>query len=512
MRLKDSHFDPLDLIRTDRALAEFPLTDLGNAERFAWRMRNRLISVAALGWLYWDGRRWSRNGATEYAKSAAQYTVRSIQREANLLRGGEEDRVIEVRSPGAKCEREIMLSDKLAEWGRESESDRHICAVLKQAAPMMTVEYAELNADPFKLNVRNGTIEIRRNLTESDAVIFRPHNPKDFITRLMEVNFNPKAACPTYDEFLQRVQPSLDVRRFLHQWAGLSATGDTSEQKLVFFWGKGRNGKTTLVETWASIFGDYACSIPIESLMDSGHPRSGGQATPDLALLPGARFVHTDEPSRNAKLSEGLVKLLTGGDTIRARELHKGFFSFKPQFKLTMSGNHRPKIDGGEASQGTWRRWILIRWSVTIPEADIDRHLPEKLRSESSGILNRILDGLRTWTKLGLQIPDEIRETTEDYRRDSDLLGRFLEVCTKLNSAGRVSNGDLYSLFCCFAKSSGGPVWHQTGLTRAMQERGFVQGRNHERFWMGFELTKSAADFDTPARFEAEHNMDDVEI
>jgi putative DNA primase/helicase len=330
---------------------------------------------------------------------------------------------------------------------------------------------------------------------------------------MMDVEFDPESSCPTYDAFIDKVQPSSQVRRFLHQWAGLSLTGDISEQKLTFFWGKGRNGKTTLIEAWARIFADYACSIPIESLMDNGRPRSGGQATPDLAILPSIRFVHTDEPSRNAKLSESLVKLLTGGDTIQARELNKGFFSFKPEFKLTMCGNYRPIVDGGEASQGTWRRLILVRWPITIPEQEIDRHLSEKLRRESSGILNRLLDGLRDWIDHGLQIPDEVKETTEDYRRDSDLLGRFLDECAERDADGRVSNGELYVLFRAYAKFNGDQVWHQKGLTKAMQERGFVQGRNNERFWPGIRLLKSASDFEVSSRDEPDqHYEDDIQI
>jgi putative DNA primase/helicase len=245
--------------------------------------------------------------------------------------------------------------------------------------------------------------------------------------------------------------------------------------------------------------------------MDNGRPRSGSQATPDLALLPGVRFVHTDEPARNAKLSESHVKLLTGGDTIQARELNKGFSSFKPEFKLTMSGNYRPKVDGGEASQGTWRRLILVRWPITIPEQEVDRHLPSKLKQEASGILNRLVDGLRDWIDNGLIIPDEIKEATEHYRRDSDVLGRFLEECTAPDEHGQISNGALHALFSVWAKSNGEVPWKKKGLTRAMQERGHVQLRSDERYWSGIRATKSAADFGAVPRSEVDQEDEEGE-
>lgn len=127
-------------ILLDRELAQCPLTDLGNAERFARRMQDRLMAVPTRGWFQWDGCRWTMNGAEDAARIAAQYVARSIQREADALCGSDEDAVVEVRSPGAKCEREIRLSDKLRDWGRETENDRHLTALRKQAGPMMAVD------------------------------------------------------------------------------------------------------------------------------------------------------------------------------------------------------------------------------------------------------------------------------------------------------------------------------------------------------------------------------------
>jgi hypothetical protein len=63
-------------------LAFFPLTDLGNAERFRERYLDKLLWCPALGWLCWDGKRWSREGADDLVKIAEHDTVRAIQDEA----------------------------------------------------------------------------------------------------------------------------------------------------------------------------------------------------------------------------------------------------------------------------------------------------------------------------------------------------------------------------------------------------------------------------------------------
>jgi putative DNA primase/helicase len=169
--------------------------------------------------------------------------------------------------------------------------------------------------------------------------------------------------------------------------------------------------------------------VPIESLLNSGRPRWAGQATPDLDILRGARFVRTSEPKSGAKLAEGNVKLLTGGDTILTRALYNGYGAFNPQLKLTMSGNYCPVIDGTD--EAIWRRLILVPWNETIANPDV--FLLAKLKREASGILNRLLEGFRVWVECGLQVPQEITQYTEEFRSESDQIGRFLSSCTGLH-------------------------------------------------------------------------------
>ena len=122
------------------------------------------------------------------------------------------------------------------------------------------------------------------------------------------------------------------------------------------------------------VAGDYGETVPIETFLDHGKARGAGQATPDLAILPGVRMLRTSEPEKGAKLAEAMVKLVTGGEPIQARHLNRDFFKFYPQFKLTMSGNYRPTISGTD--EGIWRRVRLVPFGVTIPKEERDIHLP----------------------------------------------------------------------------------------------------------------------------------------
>lgn len=483
----------------NRRLAFFPLTDLGNAERFRERYKDKLKWCQALGWLAWDGKRWSRVNADSLVKIAEHDTVRAIQREAAEVRDsgikGEDvgglDYVFEIVK-----EEPVMFSDKLAKWGRSSEAVNKLGALSKRGEPYFAVGIEKLDADPMKINVNNGTIVVDRGngqKLERDYITFRPHDPADLITKLAPVDYDPEATCAAYDAFLGRVQPDAAMRRFLHQWGGLSLTGDVSEQILAFFYGKGGNGKSVLVDAWSFVAGDYGETVPIETFIDHGKARNAGQATPDLAILPGVRMLRTSEPEKNSKLAEAMVKLATGGEPIQARHLNKDFFKFYPQFKLTMSGNYRPTIVGTD--EGIWRRVRLVPFNVSIPKAERDRRLPDKLRGQASGILNRLLDGLRDWCDVGLTEPEEITKATAEYRDASDPLGRFLAACVEASPEGRVQSSELFKVFEAWCKSSGETAWKNRGFSMAMDERGYKRKHSDVVWWLDIKLIRSMNDF-----------------
>ena len=373
----------------DAALAFFPMTDPGSAERYAKRFEGRLAHVPAHGWLAWSGSRWAREGAEEAAMLAAHHTARALPDDAAAVRASGEDREIEKRKEGGP----LMLSDKLESWRRASESSQKLSAIVKHADVFLRVSADKLDTDPFKINVLNGTLIVRRNGDGDDPIVFRPHDPGELITKLVLVEYRPEADSPRYDAFLADIQPNPATVRFQDQWGGYRLTGSTAEQKLAFFYGKGRNGKSTLVDAWATIAGDFGAVVPIETFLDQGRGRNAGAATPDLAALPGMRFLRTSEPDKGAKLAEALIKLCTGGEAMKARHLNRDYFEFCAAFKLTMSGNYRPSISGTD--EGIWRRIILVPFAVTLQKPDPG--LLGALRAEASGILNRLLDGRRDW-------------------------------------------------------------------------------------------------------------------
>ena len=476
----------------DRELAFYPLTDLGNAERFVARHGQRFRWVSALGWLAWDGRRWSREDGEAAMQRAEHETARAIQDEAKAIKGTNLDQQL-----GVKNKMPWFLSDAVRTWGRQSEGAGHLKAIGARAAPILSTDPNDLDTDPFKINCNNGTLSVSKSQDETqDYVRFADHDPDALITKLAPVDYDPDAACPAFERFLAYVQPVPAMRRFLQQWLGLSLTGAT-EQKLAFFWGKGRNGKSTLMDVVAAVAGDYGETVPIETFLSEGRGRGAGQATPDLAILPGVRFLRTSEPDRGAKLAESLIKLVTGGEPIQARHLNRDYFRFTPQFKLTMSGNYRPEIRGND--EGIWRRVLLVPWTVTVPVEDVDRELPAKLAAEASGILNWLLDGLRDWLDNGLITPGDVVDATAEYRQESDPLGRFLTACTASAQGERVQSSELHRLFLAWAKANGEREWSATGFGRAMREAGYKSKNSNVNYWLDIRTITTALELETQA-------------
>lgn len=474
-----------------RELAFLPCTDLGNAERFLRRFGDEFLFVRDWGWLTWDGRRWSRREAERALESRIKDAIRLIADEADWLAASGMDP--EVAKPGKR--KPVNLSEDLREWALTSQAAGHVNCLRGLVQSDRERSPDVFDADPMVINVRNGTLEVRKREGDEPYVRLRPHDRGDYITKMAEVDYAPKAACPLFDAFLAEVQPDTAVRRFLDQWGGLSLTGDTGEQKLVFFYGKGRNGKGVYVETLKALAGSYTETVPVETFLDQGRARRGGEANPDIAILPGVRYLTTSEPEKGAKLAEGLIKLATGGDTMKARHLNRDFFSFVPQFKLTMQGNYRPKIVGTD--EGIWGRLLLIPWLVFIPKERRDPHLRPKLVAEASGILNRLLNGLCDWLDNGLVLPGVVIEATEQYRADSDPLGRFLDACTMAAPGQRVQAMVLHRVFCAWAKDVGEAPWSAKGLANAMKDRGMASAKSSSSFWLDIVMTKHEHDFDS---------------
>jgi putative DNA primase/helicase len=230
------------------------------------------------------------------------------------------------------------------------------------------------DADPWLFNTPAGTVELMTgNLRE--------HRPQDYITK--SAGCGPGAeGCPMFFKFLDKIfDGNQDLINYLQKFFGYILTGLTSEHAMLFFHGAGANGKSVLVSTIAGILGEYHRVAPIDTFTATGFSRH----STDLAGLMGARLVTAHETEEGAKWAEAKLKALTGGDMITAQFMRQDYFDYVPAFKLVITGNHKPGLQS--VDEAMRRRLNLIPFNVTIPKADRDQSLAEKLKAEWPGIL-----------------------------------------------------------------------------------------------------------------------------
>jgi putative DNA primase/helicase len=442
----------------------FPATDLGNAERFAMHWRGRVKFCFDLdAWLVWNGQRWLVDDGAEVAR-LAKTAVRNIY--------------IEASDSNDDSRRGI-----LAKWAVQSENVRRIEAMISLARyeDGMAVAVADLDCDPWLLNVENGTIDLRTG-------DLKPHDPTNLITKLAPVIYDPDAECPAFDAFVERIFDSeVGLINFVQRAIGYSLTGSMSEQAMFIAHGKGANGKSTLLEAVRHMLGDYATHTPAETFL-AKRGSGGAAASPDLARLRGARFVSAVEADQGRRLAEALVKEITGGDPITARHLHKEFFEFKPQGKIWLATNHRPEIRGTD--NGIWRRIHLVPFNVSIPKEDQDRDLAGKLKAEAPGILAWAVRGCLEWQQKGLLPPSAVTQATNDYRADSDELGDFLAARCEMDPTAQTAASTLYSTYEAWCETSGGDPINARRFGSMVAERAGVTKKraNSGNVYVGVRL------------------------
>lgn len=373
-------------------------TDLGNARRLIRRHGHELRYAAHMrAWLRWDGLRWAVD-EDAYVDRCTHATAQSIVAEIVTLSDPEKQK-------------------KRFAHAIKSEAARAVENAMRMASTLSGVRVGahELDADPWALNVLNGTIDLRTGE-------LRAHDPADLITKLAPVTYDANAHDGRWDAYLQSALRDDDLAGWLQRAVGYTLTGDTSEELLFFVHGPARAGKSTFLEAVKAALGDYSRSAEWETFLDRDH---GGGARPDIARLAGARLVTSNEVDEGRKLAEGLVKTLTGGDTITARFLYRDEFEYLPQFKLWLAANHKPKVRHGD--DAIWRRIRLVPF--LHPPEHVDLELKHHLVNDPaarSAILAWAVRGCSSWQAEGLAAVDAVRNATESYRNEMDPLGEFL--------------------------------------------------------------------------------------
>jgi putative DNA primase/helicase len=417
------------------------LSEVHIADCFAREYGNELRYVAKWGqWLRYDGKRW-----VEEPTLMAFDLARRLCRE-----------LIEEMGSKPSETKGILSAKTVAAVERLARADRRIAAVFDQ-----------WDTDPFLLNTPDGTVDLKTG-------DLKPHRLEDYVTKMTAVA--PGGECPLWYKFLDRFTASDEkLQSFLQRACGYCLTGDTREEALFFFFGLGANGKGVFFHTIAGILNDYHCAASMETFTFS----VGERHTTELARLCGARLVTAAETEEGKRWNESRIKTLTGRDKIAARFMRQDDFEFVPQFKLLISGNHRPGLR--TVDEAIKRRMNLVNCAVTIPEDERDPELAEKLKAELSGILAWMIEGCMEWQKVGLKAPAAVVNATNNYIAGEDAFAAWLADCCIEGVDMADTSAALWSSWKEYSKNAEEFVGNRRRFSQKLEDLGFERCKIREQ-------------------------------
>jgi putative DNA primase/helicase len=381
-------------------------------------------------WLHWDGQRWANDDCRLVGYLIAEH----------------------LRAAGTATKAPGIASTKTAR-GVET---------FASANPTIAVTHDAWDADPWVLGTPAGTVDLRTGK-------IRNAQPCQHITKLAAVA--PGDGSPSlWLRFLsEAVAGDGEMIAFLRRWCGYCLTGSTREHAFAFIHGPGGNGKSVFLNAVSGILGEYAATAAMETFSDSRNDRH----STELAMLKGARLVTASETEQGRGWAEAKVKAITGGDPITARFMRQDNFTFTPQFKLTIAGNHAPSL---RSVDDAMRRRLNILPFVVKP-ANPDSELENKLREEWPQILAWMITGCTEWQSIGLQRPAVVAGATESYFADQDLFGQWMDDRCERDPSRWELPTPLFQSWCEYAHDAGDKPGNAKDFKAILERRGILRGK-----------------------------------
>ena len=322
--------------------------------------------------------------------------------------------------------------------------------MVEDAKSVHPIRMSAFDANVYLLNLENGTLDLR-------TLEFHEHDPKDFITKISHINYDPNAVCPRWIQFVDEVMVGRkNVARYLQKAIGYALSGDTSLECLFIMFGPTtRNGKTTTIETILRVMGEYGRSAKPDMLATNYFRGQSNGSSDDVARLAGARFVGISEMEQKLTINASLTKQLTGNGSITARFLYEGYFEFHMQAKIFIDTNHLPNVTDRTLFESG--RLKIIPFTRHFEDHEQDKTLKTTLMQPEnlSGILNWCIEGYRLYKAEGLDEPDEVKAATEEYRVESDRIAQFMQQCLRKEKGSEIKASAVYSHYKTWCSDNG---------------------------------------------------------
>ncbi len=459
LRYNDKHEE------TKASSLDYNFTDAGNGEAVAAEWQHQLRYVFEWkSWVIYKKGRWGIDTTGE-VKDMVVKTMRRLY---------------------CDCVNMVSLEDRknASKYYIASENDKRVASILNMTIPQpgISITANQLDNQPWLLNVRNGTLDLRTGeLRQADS--------NDLLTQQIDINYNPEATTDEWEAFLLTIfNNDVELIDFTQRGVGFSLNGTQLERVFFFLCGLGMNGKSALMAALRQVLVPYAMEAKPELFMEKKFAGSG----PDegQAALKGIRLLTATEVKRNQNLDVSLVKRMTGGEPIWHERKFQHGYSYQPTHTLWLSGNHEPRIK--DTTDSIWDRFNKIPFEVRIPANKEIKGYGEKLAEKyGEAILNWCIKGAMAYNERGLgDKPECVLLANAEYRASQDALHDFIEVCIS-KSLDNTLASEVYEAYKDFSQTDDVDPMGKKYFNEAMRERGFrdKRGNYNKPVWVGVALS-----------------------
>jgi len=299
--------------------------------------------------------------------------------------------------------------------------------------------------------LKNGNVSFSDIDIETNRPRLLPHTPWYFTLAKADYDYDPKAECPLWQDFLHDIMKcNMGYVSLLQQWVGYLFTSDLRQQKFLLCTGEGSNGKGVFFQVIQALLGEHNVS---ELGLVCFNPKVSRFS---LYSTLGKMVNMTNESSHIIEHEgENILKSYVAGDTLFFDRKFREPLSARPTAKLMIATNSLPRFN--DRTDAVWRRILLVPFPKVIEEKAQIKDLAGQLKRELPGIFNWALDGLDKLNKAGRFIePNESKELLEEYRRDSDPARAFLleNIIYSPNGTGKPCT-ELYQEYEQYCKDNG---------------------------------------------------------
>lgn len=414
------------------------LTEEYIAQRVLKKIRDRIrwVPFKTSGkWMHWNGTLWEDDDMMNTELAVRVQLGKQSRHLYNKL-----------ADLGTKERRAVMSII------RKIQSKAGVGNIMGLLRALRVVPRDAFDADSWVLNTPSSLIDLRTN----EPIARVPESMVSKVTAVDAAPYYDPANAPKWEAFLDFVtKGDEELAAFLRRYAGYCLTGDNSEKKFLFMWGRSETGKSTFINTLSEIMGgigptSYAGYVAMNSLLDMGR----GNIPDDIAQLPGKRLVTASEPKANAYWNDELIKAITGRDVLTVRKLYESNFQLKPQFKLLVGGNTEPKL--GRLEDGMKTRLLIAPLDNVVPKEEMkSQYEIELVNEEGPHILAWMIRGCQEWQERGLDAPPAVQAKTEEYWDAEDRYGQWLEEECDLATGVSATLHELYRSWHVWAHARG---------------------------------------------------------